>query len=75
MASPFESAREHIEAEVALVGKLFERRIHQHWEEGVLPRIQDEFSGTFVSSDEVTAILGGGASPSDASRTQPSIRT
>jgi hypothetical protein len=65
MASAYASPREHLEDELALVGKLFERRIHQHWEAGVLPRIQDEFSGTFVSSDEVSAILGGGAAPSE----------
>jgi SpoVK/Ycf46/Vps4 family AAA+-type ATPase len=65
MASPYTSSREHLEDEVALVGKLFERQIHQHWELGILPRIQDEFSGTFVSSDEVSAILGGGKGPSE----------
>ncbi|HWM86236.1 MAG TPA: hypothetical protein VNO33_10375, partial [Kofleriaceae bacterium] len=65
MGSAYASPREHLEDELALVGKLFERQIHQHWELGVLPRIQDEFSGTFVSSDEVSAILGGGAAPSE----------
>ncbi len=65
MASAYASPREHLDDELALVGKLIERRIHHHWEQGVLPRIQDEFSGTFVSSDEVTAILGGGAAPSE----------
>ncbi|HKE15359.1 MAG TPA: ATP-binding protein [Kofleriaceae bacterium] len=65
MASAYASPREHLEDELAVVGKLFERRIHQHWEAGILPRIHDEFSGTFVSSDEVSAILGGGAAPSE----------
>jgi hypothetical protein len=58
-AARYESPREHLEDELALAGKLFERQIHQHWELGLLPRIQDEFSGTFVSSDEVSAILAG----------------
>jgi SpoVK/Ycf46/Vps4 family AAA+-type ATPase len=65
MASGYASSREHLDDQLALVGKLFERRIHQHWETGVLPRIQDEFSGTFVSGDEVSAILGGGKGPSE----------
>ncbi|HTE55300.1 MAG TPA: AAA family ATPase [Kofleriaceae bacterium] len=64
-SAPYPSAREHLEDELALVGKLFERRIHSHWEAGILPRIQDEFSGTFVSSDEVSAILGGDRSPTE----------
>jgi SpoVK/Ycf46/Vps4 family AAA+-type ATPase len=46
---------------------MFERQIHAHWEAGLLPRMLDEFSGTFVSSDEVSAILGrvrsGGPTP------------
>jgi SpoVK/Ycf46/Vps4 family AAA+-type ATPase len=62
---PYASAREHLDDELALVGKLFERHIHSHWELGVLPRIQDEFSGTFVSGDEVSAILGGGRNPTE----------
>ena len=61
MAEPFESARDHLDAALALVGKLFEREIESHWELGLLPRIQDEFSGTFVSGDEVSAILGVGS--------------
>src|SRR6266508_4652119 len=64
-SAPYSSPREHLEDELALVGKLFERQIHQHWELGILPRIHDEFSGTFVSGDEVSAILGGGAAPSE----------
>src|SRR5688500_1982988 len=60
MARPYDSAREHLEEMLALVGKLFERQINGHWELGLLPRIQDEFSGTFVSGDEVSAIMGGG---------------
>ena len=58
MARPYASPREQLDAALRLVQKLFERQIHIHWEAGLLPRMLDEFSGTFVSSDEVSAILG-----------------
>ena len=61
MGRTFESARDHLDAMLSLVAKVFEREINAAWEAGVLPRIQDEFSGTFVSGDEVTSILKGGA--------------
>src|SRR5678809_1481404 len=67
MARPYASPREHLDAALRLVQKMFERQIHAHWEAGLLPRMLDEFSGTFVSSDEVSAILGrvrsGGPTP------------
>src|SRR5688572_26642784 len=62
MVRPFESPREHLDEVLALVSKLFERQIRCHWELGLLPRVQDEFSGTFVSGDEISAILGGASS-------------
>jgi ATP-dependent 26S proteasome regulatory subunit len=58
MAAPYRSAREHLDRALLLVQKLFERQIRLHWQLGILPRILDEFSGTFVSGDEVNAILG-----------------
>jgi AAA+ superfamily predicted ATPase len=67
MARPYASPREHLDDALLLVQKLFERQIHSHWEMGLLPRMLDEFSGTFVSSDEISAILGrvrtGGPTP------------
>jgi hypothetical protein len=67
MARPYASPREHLDGALRLVQKMFERQIHAHWEAGILPRMLDEFSGTFVSSDEIGAILGkarsGGPTP------------
>ena len=52
--------REHLDDCIALVAQLFERQIVAHWEQGILPRIKDEFSGTFVGGSEVLALLRGG---------------
>lgn len=60
MADSYPSAQALLEDALGLVALLFEREIHEQWERGTLPRIHDEFSGTFVSGDEVTAIFGRG---------------
>ena len=65
MARPYSSARDHLDDALGLVGQLFERQINAHWEAGILPRIKDQFSGTFVSGGEVAAILGDGAAGTD----------
>ncbi len=56
----YRTPREHLEDSIALVAQLFERQIVARWEQGTLPRIKDEFSGTFVGGDEVLALLRGG---------------
>ena len=73
MAPPYGSAREHLDEALALVQLLFERQIRRHWELGILPRILDEFSGTFVSGDEVNAILGAGGPPAPTADGQARI--
>jgi hypothetical protein len=61
LARPFRTPREHLDEAVALVGQLVERQIHAHWETGVLPRVRDKFSGTFVAGDTVSALMKGAA--------------
>ncbi|MBT8494091.1 MAG: ATP-binding protein [Deltaproteobacteria bacterium] len=63
MSVAYKSAREHLEDQIQVVTKLVERQINAHWEAGILPRIKDEFSGTFVSGGEVGALLKGGNAP------------
>ncbi len=65
MVTAYGSPREHLEELVGLVGQLVERQIVAHWELGLLPRVKDEFSGTFVSGSEVQALMAGGFHPSD----------
>ena len=60
MSRTYRTPREHLDDGVALVKQLVERQIVAHWELGVLPRIKDQFSGTFVSGDEVKALFGSG---------------
>ncbi len=64
MANAYQNSREHLDDGVAMVAKLVERQIVVHWELGILPRIKDEFSGSFVSGGEVGALLAGGCAPS-----------
>ncbi len=59
MGQPYESALEHLDDELGLISLLVERQIRAHWEIGVLPRVKDEFSGTFVSGSEVEGLFGG----------------
>jgi predicted nucleic acid-binding protein len=63
MARTYRNAREHLDDQIALVAQLVERQIRAHWELGILPPIKDEFSGTFVSGDEVRSLLAGGRQP------------
>ena len=65
MPEPYRSAREHLDEALALVSLLIERQILAHWEQGILPRIQDEFSGTFISDGEASALLSGGRPASE----------
>jgi hypothetical protein len=60
VARTYRTPREHLDDCLGLVAQLFERQIHAHWELGILPRIKDEFSGTFVGGSEVLALLKGG---------------
>jgi hypothetical protein len=60
MARAYRTPREHLDDCLGLVSQLFERQINAHWELGLLPRIKDEFSGTFVGGSEVLALLRGG---------------
>jgi hypothetical protein len=60
LARTYRNPREHLDDCIALVAQLFERQIVAHWEQGILPRIKDEFSGTFVGGSEVLALLKGG---------------
>ena len=66
MANPYHNAEQHLADQLVLVRGLVERQIQAHWEAGVLPRIHDEFSGTFVSGGEVQALLGHGPRPTPA---------
>ncbi|HEX5062940.1 MAG TPA: hypothetical protein VFV99_26380, partial [Kofleriaceae bacterium] len=59
MARTFDTPIQHLDECVALVHQLVERQINAHWEAGILPRVKDQFSGTFVSGGEVVALLGG----------------
>lgn len=69
MARPYGSAIEHVDEELGRVAKIFERRIELDWARGVLPRLKDDYSGTFVSGGEVRALLAGGLPlDEDASR-------
>ncbi len=63
MTRPYGNAREHLDEQIAAIGQLVERQIVAHWELGVLPRVMDQFSGTFVSGGEVSAIISGGTAP------------
>ena len=58
MSRPYRTPRDHLDDCVALVGQLIERQIVAAWEAGTLPRIRDQFSGTFVSGGEVLGQLG-----------------
>jgi hypothetical protein len=60
VARTYRNPREHLDDCIALVAQLFERQIVAHWEQGILPRIKDELSGTFVGGSEVLALLRGG---------------
>jgi len=60
VSKSFANARDHLDAEIAVVSNLVKRQIMAHWELGILPRIKDEFSGTFVSGGEVAALMRGG---------------
>ncbi len=60
MTRTYRTPREHLDDGIALVTQLVERQIVAHWEQGILPRIKDQFSGTFVSGGEVKALLDGG---------------
>lgn len=63
MARPYRIAREHLDDAIGLVAQLVERQIVAHWEQGILPRAHDQFSGTFVSGGEVRALLGAATAP------------
>ncbi len=60
MSRTYRSPRDHLDDGIALVTQLVERQIVAHWEQGILPRIKDQYSGTFVSGGEVKALLDGG---------------
>ena len=60
MQSAYNSPQEHVDEELARVALMLQRQMHLHWEQGLLPRVKDEFSGTFVSGSEVEALLCGG---------------
>jgi ATP-dependent 26S proteasome regulatory subunit len=60
VARTYRHPREHLDDCIALVAQLFERQIVAHWEQGILPRVKDDFSGTFVGGSEVLALLKGG---------------
>lgn len=60
MARAYRNPREHLDDALSLVSQLVERQIVAHWELGILPRYNDEFSGQFVSQGEVDALLTGG---------------
>jgi SpoVK/Ycf46/Vps4 family AAA+-type ATPase len=64
--SPYASELDHLDDQLALVARLFELRLEEDWSTGVLPRIKDEFSGTFVGGDEVRALLAGASPPATA---------
>jgi hypothetical protein len=65
----YRTPAEHLDDAIGLVTKIVERQIVAHWEAGILPRIHDQFSGTFVSRGEVDALLTGGlAVTADAAR-------
>ena len=70
MTRTYDTALQHLDDGIALVHQLVERQITAHWEQGILPRIKDQFSGTFVSGGEVQALLKGGlhASPEGTQR-------
>lgn len=68
MTQAYRDAREHLDDAFGLVHGLVERQIVAHWELGILPRIKDEFSGTFVSDSEIDALMKGGRPPSEAGR-------
>jgi hypothetical protein len=61
VSRPYRTPREHLDDCIALTGQLLERQIVASWEAGTLPRIRDQFSGTFVSGGEVMGLLGSGA--------------
>src|SRR5688500_15570582 len=65
MTGAYPAPRAHLDDLVRLVTRLVERQIVAHWELGLLPRVKDEFSGTFVGGGEVEALLAGGRHPSD----------
>ncbi|MSP60608.1 MAG: ATP-binding protein [Myxococcales bacterium] len=60
MPDAYRGARDHIDDELQRVALILNRQIQAAWEQGILPRIKDEFSGTFVSGGEVGALLVGG---------------
>jgi hypothetical protein len=68
MAAHYGSAREHSDEAIALIAQLVERQIRAHWELGILPRIKDGFSGTFVGGQEVRALMAGGNEPAEEGR-------
>jgi ATP-dependent 26S proteasome regulatory subunit len=60
VARTYRTPRDHLDDSIGLVSQLFERQINAHWEQGLLPRVKDELSGTFVAGSEVAALLRGG---------------
>ena len=65
MGRGYDNAREYTDDAIGLIASLVERQIRVHWELGILPPVKDEFSGTFVSGSEVSALLRGGQKPSE----------
>ncbi|MDB4961745.1 MAG: hypothetical protein JWP01_1744 [Myxococcales bacterium] len=69
MSRPYRTPRDHLDDCVALVVQLIERQMVAAWEAGTLPRIRDQYSGTFVSGGEVLGQLGhAGAATPDGER-------
>ncbi len=60
MPTAYNSAQEHVDEELSRVALMLQKQMYLHWEQGLLPRMKDEFSGTFVSGGEVEALLSGG---------------
>ncbi|MBP9203547.1 MAG: ATP-binding protein [Kofleriaceae bacterium] len=56
-ASGYGSELDHLDDQLELVTRLFALRLEEDWSAGTLPRLKDEFSGTFVSGSEVRALL------------------
>jgi ATP-dependent 26S proteasome regulatory subunit len=64
MARPYRSARELLDDAVTLAFDLAARQITVYTEVGFLPRATDEFTGSYVSFQDVRALLDGGRAPS-----------
>src|SRR5512146_2176971 len=66
MARAYGSGLEHLDDVIGIVGTLFERQIVAAQGQGLLGRTLDGHTGTFVSAQEVAAILRAGVMPGDA---------